>query len=105
MISVIDRKTQLEARLADLSARLTGIEAELDAHHDPDWQELATEREADEVLESMGRDGQAEIRRIRAALARIEAGDYGICVKCGTEIAEDRLNLLPETPFCRHCAA
>lgn len=104
MISVTARKNQLDDRLADLTARLASIDAELDTHQNADWEELATEREGDEVLESMGRDGQAEIRRIRAALARVESGDYGTCVKCGAEIAEDRLNLLPETPFCRNCA-
>ena len=25
--------------------------------------------------------------------------------ECGAEIGEERLNLLPHTPFCRHCAA
>ena len=104
MLSVTARKHQLETRLADLTTRLTAIDAELDTHQNADWEELATEREGDEVLESMGRDGQAEIRRIRAALARVASGDYGTCVKCGAEIAEDRLDLLPETPFCRHCA-
>ena len=47
---------------------------------------------------------QAEIRRIDAALARIEAGDYGDCVRCGNPIAEKRLQLLPDTPFCANCS-
>jgi RNA polymerase-binding transcription factor DksA len=99
------RKTQLETRLADLKGRLRGIEAELDSHQSQDWEELATEREGDEVLEGMGISGQQEIRKIEAALARIDAGEYGLCVKCGAEIGEARLNVLPYTPFCRTCAA
>lgn len=99
------RKAQLEARLADLRGRLAGIEAELDSHDAKDWEDLATERESDEVLESMGVTGQQEIRQIEAALARINEGEYGFCTKCGTEIGEDRLDLLPQTPFCRACAA
>lgn len=98
------RKTQLETRLADLKGRLQGIEAELDSHQSQDWEELATEREGDEVLEGMGISGQQEIRKIEAALARIDAGEYGLCVKCGAEIGEARLNVLPYTPFCRTCA-
>ena len=99
------RKKQLETRLADLKARLSGIETELDSHQTQDWEDLATEREGDEVLEDLGAAGQLEIRQIEAALARIAAGEYGACVKCGAEISDDRLDLLPHTPFCRDCAA
>ena len=99
------RKTQLEARLADLGARLQHIEEELDSHQSKDWEELAVEREEDEVLEGMGLSGQQEIRMIHAALARIAAGEYGICTKCGGDISQERLDVLPYTPFCRDCAS
>ena len=98
------RKEQLEARRTDLEGRLVGIEAELDSHHSPDWDDLATEREGDVVLEGMGVSGQQELRRIAAALQRIESGEYGYCVNCGAEIGEARLDALPYTPFCRNCA-
>lgn len=104
MASVQERKVWLEQRLADLQGRLAGIEAELDSHNAADWEDLATEREGDEVLERMGTSGQQEIRRIEAALGRIDSGDYGICAKCGGEIGEERLDVLPFTPFCRNCA-
>lgn len=102
--SVAARKAALEARLGDLNARLHAIGAELDSHHNPDWDELAQEREGDEVLEASGTSAQAEIRRITAALSRIAGGDYGFCARCGAEIAEERLDALPFTPFCRACA-
>ena len=105
MTTLAARKTQLEARLADLQGRLVGIEAELEQHQSPDWEDLATEREGDEVLEGMGLNGQQEMRRIRAALQRLEDGDYGYCVKCGAEIGEARREALPYTPFCRNCAS
>lgn len=104
MTPVADRKSQLEARLAALTARISDIGAELDTHSSKDWEELATEREGDEVLEDLGLSAQNEIRMIRAALTRIDEGEYGYCVKCGAEIAEERLDVLPATPFCRHCA-
>lgn len=105
MTSLTMRREQLEARLADLQGRLAGIEAELDSHNAADWEELATEREGDEVLEGMGLSGQQEICMIEAALQRIAAGEYGYCVKCGAEIGAARLDVLPFTPFCRDCAA
>jgi RNA polymerase-binding transcription factor DksA len=45
------------------------------------------------------------MRQIKAALQRLVTGEYGFCVKCGAEIGDDRLNLLPHTPHCRACAA
>ncbi|MCF6317624.1 MAG: TraR/DksA C4-type zinc finger protein [Marinosulfonomonas sp.] len=99
------RRTVLESRLQELDVRLHQIGDELDSHNSKDWEELATEREEDEVLEGMGLSGQAEIRMIKAALARMDAGEYGDCVDCGEEITSERLDVLPYTPFCRVCAA
>lgn len=99
-----DRKAQLLARMADLRTRLEHIEEELDSHQSKDWEDLATEREEDEVLEGMGVSGQQEIRMIEAALKRIDEGEYGFCTKCGAVISAERLDVLPHTPFCRTCA-
>ncbi len=104
MPTLEDRRETLLARLGELDARLHAIEAELDAPHARDWEEDAVEREGDEVLEALGEAGQEEIRRIRAALQRIREGEYGYCVRCGTEIDPARLDLLPATPFCANCA-
>lgn len=97
-------KSRLQARLKELDSRLHEIEDELDVPHSADWDEAAVEREGDEVLESLGLSGQQEISRIRAALARIREGTYGECVRCGNEISQERLELLPDTPFCKDCA-
>jgi RNA polymerase-binding transcription factor DksA len=99
------RKAALVARHALLSARLADIGSELGGDHSKDWEDLATEREGDEVLEGMGLSGQQELRKIEAALRRIASATYGTCARCGTEIAPERLDLLPYTPFCRDCAA
>ncbi len=44
-----------------------------------------------------------ELRRIAAALARIDEGDYGTCLECGEEIAEVRLRALPFAVRCKGC--
>ena len=94
----------LHERKAWLEKSLDQIEETLDTQPSKDFEDRATEREGDEVLEGMGLSGQHEIRMIKAALARMDAGEYGDCVKCGSEISEDRLDVLPFTPFCRKCA-
>ncbi|MBI1419010.1 MAG: TraR/DksA family transcriptional regulator [Limimaricola sp.] len=99
-----DRRAQLNARRAELLQRSREVEAELEEHADPDWEEQAVERETDEVLEQMGRSAATEIARIDAALARLDSGEYGYCTKCGAEIEPARLDAVPETPFCSNCA-
>ena len=105
MTSLETRKSQLETRLGELNARLHGIEDTLDEEPSQDAEDRASEREDDEVLESLGNSGLKEIQMIEAALGRIEEGSYGDCAKCGEEILPERLDLLPYTPLCRNCAS
>ena len=98
-------KLALLKRLKELGGRLNEIEAALVEEHTKDWEDLATEREGDEVLEALGESGQAEIARIQAALQRMAEGEYGVCVQCGEEISEARLDALPDAALCRNCAA
>lgn len=104
MTDLTARRAQLMTRLRELDRRLHAIEDQLDDPRPKDWEEAAVERDGDEVLEALGLQGEAEVRRIRAALARIRSGDYGICVTCGSDIAPARLDVLPDTPFCQTCA-
>lgn len=46
---------------------------------------------------------QVRAQRIKAALARIEADEYGYCVECGDEIPAARLEIDPTTPRCVQC--
>ena len=98
-------KRQIEARIAELSARLDAVETTLDEPADPDLPDQAIELEDDEVLEGVGRASQREIRLLELALKRIEDGTYGTCAACGGEISEARLDAVPYAPLCRDCAA
>ena len=46
-----------------------------------------------------------ELRRIEAALKRIDEGDYGYCAECGEPIPEKRLNIDLTATRCAGCAA
>ncbi|MEL6792361.1 MAG: TraR/DksA C4-type zinc finger protein [Pseudomonadota bacterium] len=104
MIDVAKYGKLLTARLAELGHRLEEVEQALDEPAPKDFEEMATEREGDEVLEGLGHAGEQEIAMIRAALKRVDAGEYGYCVKCGNEIMAERLNVVPHAPLCRVCA-
>ncbi|MGD8429842.1 MAG: TraR/DksA C4-type zinc finger protein [Ectothiorhodospiraceae bacterium] len=47
---------------------------------------------------------QAELKRIAAALRRMDEGEYGYCLHCDEDIAAGRLEADPSTPLCIHCA-
>lgn len=95
----------LRTRLEELDGRLHRIEAHMQQSPDPDWEEHAQASEMDEVLEGLGQAGTTEIEAIHAALARIDGGTYGVCVRCGNDILEARLKGIPHTALCRNCAA
>ena len=97
-------QTALEDRKAELMRLLNKFEHALDREMPKDWEDRATEREDDEVIEELGHHGLAELRQIEAALARMADGTYGECVRCGNDIAQARLLALPATPLCIRCA-
>lgn len=98
-------KLMLLTRLRELGARLTEIEQALLKEHSKDWEEMAVEREDEEMLEALGTAGQAEIENIRRALDRLNDGTYGSCEKCGADIAADRLEAVPYALLCYACAS
>ncbi len=56
------------------------------------------------MAQEVARRREAEIRRIDAALQRIDDDEYGYCIACGEEVALKRLELDPATPNCIDCA-
>lgn len=97
-------EARLRDRMNELNLRLSDVEAELDQPADADFEERASEREGDEVLEGLGNAGLSEIRMIQAALGRIADGTFGDCVACGEPISEARLNAVPHAARCVKCA-
>jgi DnaK suppressor protein len=68
------------------------------------------EREADEVEEystilPLEYTLELRLKNIDLALEKMRDGKYGICEKCGKEINEKRLKVVPEAKFCLKCKA
>jgi RNA polymerase-binding transcription factor DksA len=59
----------------------------------------------DPVAQRRSADLQRTISEIDAALARIDAGTYGMCDRCGAAIPEERLELRPFAGRCVACTA
>ena len=57
-----------------------------------------------EMALEQNRRREFEIKRIDAALKRIEDGEFGFCNNCGENIPLKRLEVSPSTPLCLDCA-
>lgn len=57
------------------------------------------------MARATGARRQAERARLSAALARLDAGEFGYCEDCGDAIAPGRLRLDPAATRCIGCAS
>lgn len=103
-MDVDTQKQTLVARRAELTQNLARIEDALDDPAPKDVEDRSSERQGDEVLEALGHVELNELKRIDLALARIEQGTYGDCLKCGEPISDARIELLPDAALCKTCA-
>jgi RNA polymerase-binding protein DksA len=46
---------------------------------------------------------QQHLAQVEAALARLDAGTWGTCRRCGNPVAEARLEALPWAAYCIGC--
>ena len=94
----------LEQKKQELSARLERIHANLRRGYEQDSKERAKQLEDNEVVDALGNEARDELRKISAALQRLDSGDYGICIACGLPIKEGRLKVYPYADECIDCA-
>ena len=97
-------REQLENKKAELTLRLERITRNLRRGYHPDSKERAKELEDSEVVDALGNEARTELRNISAALQRLDAGEYGICGECGTDIEVGRIRAHPYAKLCIDCA-
>jgi DnaK suppressor protein len=94
-----EMRADLERAESDIAARLG--ESVGDAGDDQaDVGAKAFEREHELALTHNARELLAQNER---ALARIEAGTYGVCESCGEPIGKARLQAFPRATLCVRC--
>ncbi len=100
-----EKQAQLQQLETTLNNRLEGLTRDLTSQHSADSAEQVTERENEDVLRNLQEETRLELQQVRAALKRLESGDYGVCSNCGNEINPARLAALPYATLCIHCAS
>ncbi len=89
-----------EQELNDEIARFTEEARESQTAEVEDPLDEVTSSQAKAAAFSVSSIAADTLSAVRAALQRIDSGEYGICVDCGREIGAKRLEAVPWTPYC-----
>ncbi len=92
-------RDQLRRQLAELGGD-AGAGLTFDENF-ADSGQVAAEQGETKVLINQLQDSLNDVQR---ALAKLDAGTYGVCERCGSEIGDARLEAMPGTRWCITCA-
>ena len=68
-----------------------------------DLADIASDDIDRKMIEALGSQELKRLKLIDSALTRIEQGKYGLCMKCGKRIPQDRLEAIPYALMCIEC--
>ncbi len=68
-----------------------------------DVEDIALADYIEETGLSIAETKRDRLIQIEDAIRRLEEGKYGFCERCGKEIEEERLKVLPFATYCRRC--
>ena len=102
-----DRTTMLQTLLAkeraDILSRLNEVRPAREDGVTGDEMDIAKSMAEVETQARLLERAESRLREIDAALNRVEAGEYGICMNCGEEIPVARLRVIPFAVYCVDC--
>lgn len=95
-------KEALETKQAELAQVLRNREG-IAIEKSPDaLDEVQNAAERELAIRNLDRESNL-LRNVRAALARIDEGTFGVCLHCEEDISIKRLNAVPWAPYCIQC--
>ncbi len=101
-------RAELQKRRRTILETSRRADAELDAlrsaERDPEFEEGAQSEHEQFTLSRLSETQRREIAQIDAAIERIDAGEYGVCIDCEQPIDPRRLAALPYALLCTDCA-
>jgi DnaK suppressor protein len=86
--------------LSNLMAEDTDFRELVESDNSKDLVDIASSDIDKKTLDALGAQEMKRLRLIESALARIDAGRYGICLKSGKEIPKERLEAIPYALYC-----
>ncbi|KKU11742.1 MAG: Transcriptional regulator, TraR/DksA family [Parcubacteria group bacterium GW2011_GWB1_45_7] len=95
---LLKERVDLEKRLLELTDVDFGSDIDSGEQESDETEELSSNI----PVSNSFRDRLSDIDE---ALEKMEAGTYGICENCGSEISMDLLQVNPESRLCKNCKA
>ena len=99
---LLEQRKTLLASLADQSEDMRSLVKTVESGDEADVAADVIDRT---LLTALGEQDANRLQQIDNALDRINQGTYGRCVKCGKEIPQERLEVLPYALMCVTCAS
>ena len=101
-----EEKADLERSIRNTGSELEAVlearaDGSADDEHDPEGSTLASDWSR---LQGLRSSFAARLAETEEAIARLDAGTYGRCTRCGREIAAARLDARPGAALCIDCA-
>lgn len=98
--SLLSLKQELLDNIKSQSNSFHSLFSSADPKDDVD---IASDEIDRKMLESMSSQEADKLVSIDAALSRLDAKRFGICLQCGKKISEGRLRAIPYAVFCIDC--
>jgi DnaK suppressor protein len=99
------RQAELLERLADAQRATLDLANGREEREVTDFKEAGERAELDRLGDAQAAHDHAELVEVRAAIARLKDGDYGVCVACADPIDSHRLQARPSAIRCTACQA
>ena len=93
----------LQAELLDRIRKTQADTTETEDSDAPDLGDRALKTMNRNLLDSVNKGEREMLRRMQAALQRIEAGEFGKCTNCGAAVQPGRLEAIPWAKHCVDC--
>ena len=88
----------------ELQGRIAGLQKQEREETQDDTTDTAHRWENAELRGDEMDEAINELKDIEHALQRLDQGTYGVCVRCGKPIGDERIDVLPDTVLCAACA-
>jgi DnaK suppressor protein len=103
-----DLRGALEQQREELRREITELGADADSDDvsfdaDPGFSDRSHSTEERARTIAVVRALRSNLRDVERALAKLEAGTYGTCERCGLPIAPERLEAIPWALLCIDC--
>ncbi|MDR2177266.1 MAG: TraR/DksA family transcriptional regulator [Treponema sp.] len=98
--SLTELKTEIIGNLMTNSEDFKEIVEGMDPK---DLADIASDDIDRKMIEAIGSQELKRLKLIDSALTRIQQGKYGLCIKCGKRIPQDRLAAIPYALMCIEC--